>query len=126
MKKQKNNKNILSSYLIIDNFTINIFQMKFCNHLTDITLIFFSVGSAVYSIISWVTINNITSIGFIMVSIFSSTSFILLRKIRYYNDFENSINILKEENNKLKKNNEELQENIYTLLNIAITCDNLH
>ena len=38
-----------------------------------------------------------------MVSIFSSTSLILLRKIRYYNDFENSINILKEENNKLKK-----------------------
>ena len=110
---QNNNSTSLTSQFTVYNIvTGNIFKTNACNRITDIILIFFSVGGTGFGVIAWFTINSITSIGYIMAGIFSGVSLLSIRRMRLRAALQSSVNVLKEENNELKENNEELQENI--------------
>ncbi len=107
-----NSTSLTSQFTVYNIVTGNIFQTNACNRITDIILIFFSVGGTGFGVIAWFTINSITSIGYIMCGIFSGISLFSIRRMRLRAALQSSVNVLKEENNELKENNEELQENI--------------
>ena len=110
---QDNNlTSITSQFTFYNLVTGNIFQTNACNRITDIILIFFSMGGAGFGVIAWFTINSITAIGYFMTGIFSGISLFSIRRMRLRAALQSSVNVLKEENNELKENNEELQENI--------------
>ena len=103
----------LSSQLTIYNvITGKIFQTNAFNRITDITLLFFSLGGGGFGVIAWFTINTITAMGYIMTGIFSGISLFSIKRMRLRASLQSSVNVLKEENDELKENNEELQENI--------------
>lgn len=110
--ENKNSTSITSQFTVYNLVTGNIFQTNACNRITDIILLFFSMGGAGFGVIAWFTINNITAIGYIMTGIFSGISLFSIRRMRLRAALQSSVNVLKEENNELKENNEELQENI--------------
>jgi len=110
--ENNNSTSITSQFTVYNLVTGNIFQTNACNRITDIILLFFSMGGAGFGVIAWFTINNITAIGYIMTGIFSGISLFSIRRMRLRAALQSSVNVLKEENNELKENNEELQENI--------------
>tara|TARA_B100000902_G_scaffold399948_1_gene473893 strand:+ start:6772 stop:7611 length:840 start_codon:yes stop_codon:yes gene_type:complete len=110
--ENNNKKSMFSQFSVYNVITGNIFQTNACNRLTDIILVFFSIGGVGFGVISWITISNITAIGYLMSSIFSAISLFSIRRMRLRASIQSSVNVLKEENIELKENNEELQENI--------------
>lgn len=78
-----------------------------------------SIGQIIFGIISWFIYDKITSIGFVLSGIFSGTTLRLLYKMRLLKTIQQSVNVLKEENDELKENNEELKENIDDLESVS-------
>uniref|UniRef100_A0A6C0LGW0 Uncharacterized protein n=1 Tax=viral metagenome TaxID=1070528 RepID=A0A6C0LGW0_9ZZZZ len=78
-----------------------------------------SIGQIIFGIISWFVNDKITSIGYVTSGIFSGTTLTLLCKMRLLKTMQQSVNVLKEENDELKENNEELKENIDDLESVS-------
>ena len=78
-----------------------------------------SIGQIIFGIVSWFVYDKITSIGYVLSGIFSGTTLRLLRKMRLLKTMQQSVNVLKEENEELKENNEELKENIDDLESVS-------
>lgn len=112
ISNKNNNESFFSQFTVYNLVTGNIFKSNACHRITDMTLIFFSIGGVGFGVIAWFTINSITAIGYIMSGIFSGISLFSIRRMRLRAALQSSVNVLKEENNELKENNEELQENI--------------
>lgn len=78
-----------------------------------------SIGQIIFGIISWFVYDKITSIGYLLSGIFSGITLRLLCKMRLLKTMQQSVNVLKEENEELKENNEELKENIDDLESVS-------
>ena len=111
-ENNKNNNSITSQFTVYNLVSGQIFATNACNKITDFVLIIFTINGVGFGLISWFFINNITAIGYLLSGIFSSVSLVSLRRMRLRAALQNSVNVLKEENDELKENNEELQENI--------------
>ena len=99
-------------YFLSSFINCNYFSM---NKLLDKILIFFSFSSGGIGLISFFIIDKVTAVGYFLSCIFSIYSLSLVKKMRLQASMQQSVSVLKEENNELKENNEELQENIDSL-----------
>ena len=123
-ENNSNNNQSITSQLTIYNFATGaIFKSNACNRITDSILIIFSIGGIGFGLVAWVTISNITAVGYILSSIFSSITLFSIRRMRLRASLQSSVNTLKEENDELKENNEELQENIDELEVVSKTLN---
>tara|TARA_Y100000992_G_scaffold241658_1_gene172552 strand:- start:16788 stop:17597 length:810 start_codon:yes stop_codon:yes gene_type:complete len=112
----------ISVYNIISG---NIFQTNICNKITDFILFIFAFSGFTFGIVSWFFIDNITGVGYILTGTFSTVSLCSIRRMRLRAALQNSVNVLKEENEELKENNEDLKENIDELEDNIDSLENI-
>lgn len=108
-----------SKFSILTSVLTSSFNLPIVTKSIDIFLSLMSLGQLILGVISWFTYDKIASIGFITSGIFSGTTLRLLRKMRLLKTMQQSVNVLKEENEELKENNEELKENIDDLESVS-------
>lgn len=119
---ESNNNNVNRQVKIYNIVNNNGNTKLTCNLIIDIIFFISSFASFGFGIISIFVIDNLTGIGFILSGIFSGISLYSIRKIRIQASLQNSVNVLKRENDELnetndelKENNEDLKENIHVL-----------
>ena len=91
------------------------------NNCIDLSLIIITLSSIIFGILSTALINNVSGIGYIGMGIFSSITLCIVKKTRLRVTIQNSVNVLKKENDELKENVDDLEENILTFKNIEKT-----
>lgn len=106
-----NNNNFLSKILFYNLNPCNLLSSK----IIDNFLLFFCISSLSMGFFCFLFIDKVTSVGYLLTGLFSGNSLYLTKKIRLQASMQQSVSVLKEENNELKENNEELQENIDSL-----------
>ena len=108
-----------SKFSMFTDIITSSFNLPILSNNLDGFLSIMSIGQIIFAIVSWFVYDKITSIGYILSGIFSGTTLRLLRKMRLLKTMQQSVNVLKEENEELKENNEELKENIDDLESVS-------
>ena len=108
-----------NKFSILTSIFSNSLNLPILTNSIDSFLIMMSMWQIIFGVISWFVYDKITSVGYILSGIFSGTTLRLLRKMRLLKTMQQSVNVLKEENEELKENNEELKENIDDLESVS-------
>lgn len=108
-----------SKFSIITSVLSSSLNLSILRKGIDSFLGIMSIGQIIFGIVSWFVYDKITSIGYVLSGIFSGTTLRLLYKMRLLKTMQQSVNVLKEENEELKENNEELKENIDDLESVS-------
>ena len=97
-------------YSMISSSVCNVFNIPAVSKTLDSILGASSIGQIIFGIFNWFTDSKTTAIGFLSGGIFSGSTLTLVRKNRLQAFMNQSVNVLKEENDELKESNEELKE----------------
>ena len=108
-----------NKFSILTSILSSSFNLPIVTKGIDSFLGIMSIGQIIFGIVSWFVYDKITSIGYVLSGIFSGTTLRLVRKMRLLKTMQQSVNVLKEENEELKENNEELKENIDDLESVS-------
>jgi hypothetical protein len=108
-----NNNNFLgfSKLSILTSVLFSSCNLPIVNKSIDSFLAILSLGQIIFGGASWFIYDKITSVGYISAGIFSGATLRLVRKNRLQASMQQSVNVMKEENDELKESNEELKEN---------------
>ena len=109
-----NNNNNFTSFSKLSILTGVLFSscnLPIVTKSIDSFLAILSLGQIIFGGASWFIYDKVTSVGYISAGIFSGTTLRLLRKNRLQASMQQSVNVMKEENDELKESNEELKEN---------------
>jgi len=107
-----NTNNIVPGQVILK--SISPSQCK-CNQITDLTLLIISITGFVFGISGSVIYDPLLGSGYIGTGIFAGVSLYSIKKMRLRETIADSVNVLTEENDELKQNNDKLEENIIDL-----------
>tara|TARA_B100000963_G_C22609803_1_gene664328 strand:+ start:732 stop:1412 length:681 start_codon:yes stop_codon:yes gene_type:complete len=88
---------------------------KFCNYITDISLLMISVSSLGCGIFQYTIEDAFAGVGYLSSGIFAATTLFTIRKMRLKASLQSSVNVLKDENEELKESNDKLTNNLYEL-----------
>ena len=98
-----------SKFSMFTDIITSSFNLPILSNNLDGFLSIMSIGQIIFAIVSWFVYDKITSIGYILSGIFSGTTLRLLRKMRLLKTMQQSVNVLKEENEELKENIDDLE-----------------
>jgi hypothetical protein len=107
-----------SSYFFVFNILSGV-GCDLCSKLIDLFLIMICVAQLGFGVFCWLTINQMTAVGYISAGIFSGTTLKTLKEMRLRASLQSSVNVLQDENEELKENNEELKDNIDDLESVS-------
>lgn len=114
----------LTTNIITTNLSSNNTISNYCSKITDISLLFLSLGGVVIGVSQYLIDEELTGVGFTGMGIFAGISLFTIRKIRLRAALKKSVNVLKQENDELKEQNDRLAVTVTDLENIKTGMHN--
>lgn len=113
----------LTTNIITTNLSNNNTISNYCSKVTDLSLLLISIGGMAVGISQYLIDEELTGVGFTGMGIFAGISLFTIRRMRLRAALQKSVNVLKQENDELKENNDRLAGTVNDLENIKVTMN---